>query len=82
MIRNYLIIFGFIIFLAFFVFGAKFFLVNGLVIGLDNVWTPFTSFKNFFSQSIFWHIKDIFLYLLDYKILSKLYMLGAFGLAI
>ncbi len=78
--KKYILLF--IIFLAFFLFWFQFFFWSWMTIWLDATWTPFLGFHNFFSQSIFWHIKDFLMWIFWYQFMSRFYLFITFLLAV
>ncbi len=42
---------------------------------LDTIFYPIYKLNNFFSQSFYWHIRDILTILLGYKLYAKLYLI-------
>lgn len=52
-----------------------FFIKSGIYFFLDSIFYPIHELKNFFFQSIFFHLRDLLSLLLWYKIYSKIFLL-------
>ena len=68
-----IIIFGVILILT--IVTPDFFINSGIYFFLDSIFYPVYELKNFFSQSIYFHLRDSLSLLLWYKIYSKIFLL-------
>jgi len=70
----------FSVLLIFAILGIDFFNKSGTFLFLDSVFYPIYNLSPFFSQSLYWHLRDILTMILWYQIYSKIFLASTLGI--